>query len=134
MKRRFRWQLVAVLVLVFLAGGVAGSMTTVVLLKRGLVQGLKFEHWTDAVMRTLRKDLQLTPEQEPRVRALVEATGRELKATLDEGIAKSGHIVVELGRALDRELTPEQRVIRHQREEEFRERLKQDLEIELPPR
>ena len=134
MKRRFRWQLVAVLVLVFLAGGVAGSMTTVVLLKRGLVQGLKFEHWTDAVMRTLRKDLQLTLEQEPRVRALVETTGRQLKATLDEGIAESGRIVVELGRNLDRELTPEQRPIRQRKEDEFRQRLKEDLEIELPPR
>jgi hypothetical protein len=134
MRRFFRWQLVAVLALVFLAGGVAGSLTTVILLKRGLVQGLKFEHWTDAVMKTLRQDLQLTPDQEPKVRALVEETGRQLKATLDEGIAQSGRIVVELGRNLDRELTPEQRMIRQRKEDEFRQRLKEDLEIELPAR
>jgi hypothetical protein len=133
MKVLKHWKAILVLILVFAAGGVTGSVLTVVHFKRAFERGFTVEHWNAEAMKFMQKELKLTPEQQPRIRAIVEDTGRQFKATLGEAIRESGTNLVASWRRIDQELTPEQRAIHQRKCQEFRDGMKQAFKVELPP-
>jgi len=133
MKALKHWKAILVLVLVFAAGAVTGSVLTVVHFKHAFERGLNVENWTAEAMKFMQKELNLTPEQQPKIRAILEETGREFKGSFGQAIRESGTNMVASWHRIDQELTPEQRAIHQRKCQEFREGLKKALKIELPP-
>jgi hypothetical protein len=127
------WRVILAVVLVYVAGVVTGSVLNFVYFKHAFEGGFTVEHWNSKTMKTLQKDLKLTPEQEPKVRAIVEATGEQFRQTFGQAIRVAGTNLVDCWQRIDQVLTTEQRVIYQRKCEEFREKLKKGLNVELPP-
>ncbi len=127
------WKVILAVVLVFGAGVVTGSVLSFVHFKHAFERGFTVENWTSKTMGFLQKELKLTPEQEPKVRAIVKETGEQFGQAFGQAIRVSGTNLVVSWHRIDEVLTPEQRVIYQRKCEEFREKLKKGLEIDLPP-
>jgi Spy/CpxP family protein refolding chaperone len=126
------WKVFLALILVFGAGTITGSVLTVVHFKHAFERGLTAENWTAQAMKFMQKELKLTPEQRPKIRAILEDTGREFKGTFGQAIRESGTNLVTCWQRIDRELTPEQRVIHQRKCQEFRQGVKKLLSVDLP--
>jgi Spy/CpxP family protein refolding chaperone len=133
MKILNHWKVIFAVVLVFAAGGVVGSALTVVHFKHAFERGFTVENWTAEAMKVLQKELKLTPEQQPRIKAILVETGGKFKTSFGRAICESGTNMVSSWHQIDQELTPEQRVIHQRKCDEFRQKLKNKLKIELPP-
>ncbi len=133
MKALRHWKAILVLVLAFAAGAVTGSVWTVAHFKHAFERGLTVENWTAEAMKVIQKDLDLTPEQQPKIRAILEDTGRQFQGSFGQAIRESGTNLVASWHRIDQELTPEQRVIHQRKCLEFRQGLKKTLKINLPP-
>ncbi|HWW01252.1 MAG TPA: hypothetical protein VNZ64_16265 [Candidatus Acidoferrum sp.] len=133
MKILTNWKVILAVVLVFGAGVVTGSVLSFVHFKHAFERGFTVENWNAMTMKFLQKELKLTPEQEPKVRAIVEETGQQFGQAFGQAIRVSGTNLVVSWRRVDEVLTPEQRVIHQRKCGEFREKLKQGLKIDLPP-
>jgi len=127
------WKALVAIVLVFGAGVVTGSVLSFVHFKHAMEHAFTVENWTKTTMGFLQKDLNLTPEQQPKVRAIVQETGEQFRQTFGQAIGVAGTNLVVSWRRIDQVLTPEQHVIHRQKCAEFRAKLKQGLKIELPP-
>ena len=110
-----------------------GSALTVVHFKHAFERGLTVENWTADAMKFMQKELNLTPEQQPKIRAILADTGRQFKGSFGRAISESGTNLVASWHLIDQELTPKQRVIHQRKCQEFRETLKKTFKIELPP-
>lgn len=133
MKILKNWKVILAIVLVYGAGVVTGSVLSFVHFKHAFEHGFTVENWNAMTMKILQKELKLTPEQEPKVRAIVEETGQQFGQAFGQAIRVSGTNLVVSWRRIDEVITPEQRTIHQRKCEEFREKLKQGLKIELPP-
>ena len=123
----------AAVVLVFVAGILTGWALSVIHFKHAFERGFSIENWTSTTMGILQKELKLTPEQEPKVKAIVQETGEDFRQSFGEAIRVSGTNLVDSWRRIDRVLTPDQHAIHERKCEEFREKLKKGLKIDLPP-
>jgi Spy/CpxP family protein refolding chaperone len=132
MKMLKHWKVILAVVLVFGAGAVTGSVLTTFHFKRAFEQSLKPEHWTAATMDFLQKKLNLTPEQQPKIRAITEETVQQFKNSFGRAFAESGTNMVACWRRTEQELTPEQRAIYQRENQKFREALKKNFNFELP--
>jgi Spy/CpxP family protein refolding chaperone len=132
MKALKHWKVLVALVLVFAAGTITGSVLTVVHFKRAFERGLNVDHWTDDAMKFMQKNLNLTPEQQPKIRAILDDMGHQFKGTFGQAIRESGTNLVTCWQRVDQELTPEQRVIHQRKCEEFRQGVKKALNVDLP--
>jgi len=133
MKALKHWKVILALVLVFAAGTVTGSVLTIRHFKRAFEQGLTVEGWTEGAMKAMQKDLALTPEQQPKIRAILDDLGSQFKGTFGNAIGVSGTNLVSAWHRIEQELTPEQRTVHRQKCQEFRAGVKKMLKIELPP-
>jgi len=127
------WKVILAAILLFGAGAVTGSVLSFVHFKHAFERGFTVENWTSKTMGFLQKELKLTPEQEPKVRAIVQETGEQFGQTFGQAIRISGTNLVVSWHRVDELLTPEQRVVHQRKCEEFREKLKKGLKIDLPP-
>lgn len=127
------WKMVLLLVLVFLAGGVTGSVVTSFLGKRALARAFNFDLWPDGIVRALEERMTLSAGQKTKVQEIGEDLAKKMKNTLNNAIAESGRIIVDAQQQIDQVLTPEQRIIHAQMKEEFRTHLKEGLNVTLPP-
>ncbi|MGA2658588.1 MAG: hypothetical protein ABSH34_13880 [Verrucomicrobiota bacterium] len=126
------WKVFLALVLVFAAGVVTGSVWTTMSFKRAFQRSLELDTFTADAMKFMQKELSLTPEQQPKIRAILQDTGRQLGGAFGQAIKESGGILVGSWRRIDQELTPEQRVIEQRNRQKFREGVKKVLKIDLP--
>ena len=133
MKILKNWKVILAIVLVFGAGVVIGSVLTVLKFKYALERGFTVENYNAMTMRFLQKELKLTPEQEPKLRAIVEETGQQFGQSFGQAIRVSGTNLVTSWQRIDQVLTPNQRVIFRSKCQEFRQKLKEGPKIELPP-
>lgn len=133
MKILKHWKVVLAVVLLFGAGIVTGSVLTFVHFKHAMQRGLTVDNWNSMTMKFLQKDLSLTPEQEPKVRAIVEETGQQFGQSISLAVRVSGTNMIVCWQRIDQVLTPGQRVIYRRKCEEFRASLKKGLKIDLPP-
>ena len=133
MKILKNWKVIVAIVLVFGAGVVTGSVLSFVHFKHAFERGFTIENWNAMTMKFLQKELKLTPEQEPKVRAIVEETGQEFGQAFGQAIRVSGTNLVVSWDRIEEVLTPDQRIIYRHKCEEFREKLKKGLKIDLPP-
>jgi Spy/CpxP family protein refolding chaperone len=132
MKALKHWKVFLVLALVFAAGTVTGSVWTTMRFKHAFERSLQLETWTADVMNYMQKELNLTPAQRPKVRAIIQDMGRRFGGTFGQAIKESGGILVDSWRRIDKELTPEQRVIEQRNRQKFRQGVKKALKIDLP--
>lgn len=133
MKALKHWKVILVVLLVFGAGVVTGSVATMVHLKHAFERNLTVENFTAEGMKFLDKKLALTPEQRPKIRAILQDTGLQFKHSFGEAIGQSKTNLVASWHRIDQELTPEQRIIYQHECQKFREGVKKGLNIELPP-
>ncbi len=118
-----RWKISLVLVAIFVAGAISGSVLTIITVKRFVDRGRGPEIWTGAMMRLYKEELQLTPEQEAHLRPMMEEAGRELHVTRQHAIMESGFVIRRMNDAIEKELTPEQKVRFDKLRAELRARL-----------
>jgi len=127
------WKIILVLVLLFVAGVVSGSVATHQVIKRGFERALNFENWKAGVMHVLQSKLKLTPEQHQKIAVLVDERGREIKAEFGKSFNESGRILVHLQKDIDQQLTPQQRAVHDEMKRDLRSDLKRKFNFELPP-
>jgi Spy/CpxP family protein refolding chaperone len=127
------WKVILAILLVFVAGAVTGSALSLVHFKRAFERSFTVEHWNRMTMKFLNDELKLMPEQEPKVRSIVEETGQQFGQSFGQAVRVSGTNMVESWQRIEQVLTPEQRVIYRKKCDEFRQKLKNGLKIELPP-
>jgi hypothetical protein len=103
------WKLVLGLLVVFLAGGVTGSVLTLGVVHKRYRERLNPDTWGPRTVAWLHRELKLTPEQEEQARPIVDEEVGEL-VRLRDGADKERRVII--GRMLLRiaeNLTPEQR-------------------------
>lgn len=127
------WKVITAFVLVFAAGFVTSSVWVHFRYQQGPKKAFTVESWNSTAMNFLRQELKLTPEEEPKVRAIVEDNGRQLGQILGQAARISGTNLVASWKQVDPLLTPGQRVIYHQKCDDFRCMVKSCLDLELPP-
>ena len=102
------WKVILVIVLLFVAGVVTGSVLSFVHFKHALERGFTVENWTSMTMGFFKRS-ELTPEQGPKVRTIVQETGEQFGQTFGQAIRVSGTNLVASWRRIERVLTPDQR-------------------------
>src|SRR6266581_5689190 len=127
------WKVIFVVILVFAAGGVTGSVGTIVYLKHNFSRCFSVESKTAREMEELRKELNLTPEQQPKIKAILLDNGHKFESSFGQAMRESGTNTVESWKRIEKELTPDQRVIFQRRCQKYREEIKNTLKIDLPP-
>jgi len=132
MKALRHWKVILAVILVFAAGGMAGSVLTMVRFKRQFERGFNAESKTAELMRELQRDLNLTPEQRPRIQAILIDRGHKFEGCFGKAMRESGTNMVAAWKQIEVELTPEQRVIFQRKCQKFREGVKKNLKIDLP--
>jgi hypothetical protein len=133
MKFLKHWKAILVLVLVFAAGGAAGSALTVVHFRSAFIASFRAEHWVEEAMKAMNRDLSLTVEQQAPIRTIVSETVSEVGDSFGFAIRESGTNLVASWNRIELLLTPEQRVIHQQKTQEFRDGVKKAMKIDLPP-
>jgi hypothetical protein len=133
MKALKHWKVILVLVLVFVAGGVIGSVATMLHFKRSFEHGFDVENKVAWIMKDLQKDLNLTPEQQPKIKAILLDTGHKFEGSFGLAMRESGTNMVAAWKQIEAELTLEQRPIFQRKCQKFREGVKKDLKLDLPP-
>ena len=126
------WKVALVVMLVFAAGGVTGSVGTVVYLKHKFASGFSIESKTAREMQELQNELNLTSEQQPKVKAILLDAGRKFQTSFGRAMRESGTNTVESWKLIEKELTPGQRIIFQRRCQKHREEIRSTLKVDLP--
>lgn len=127
------WKVMLVVLLLFAAGAVTGSVATVLYFKRNFAHGFNVDSKTAREMEELQKELNLTSEQQPKIRAILLDNGHKFESCFGKAMRESGTNTVQSWKLIEKELTPEQRVIFQRRCEKSREWMKSNLKVDLPP-
>jgi len=94
------WKLILVFALLFLTGGLTGSLITRSLMRRQALPGLQrnYHAWSQAVTQRLTRAAHLTPEQSEKIRPRVEAAVKQMQSI-------QIHSMQQVSDALDAALT-----------------------------
>ena len=113
------WKLVLVFAILFLMGGLSGSVITYAVLRRQLSPNptRNFHAWTEHLMQRLQRIGKLTPEQAARVRPRVEAAVKQMQAIQIQAMLQATDAFDAALAELETELNPDQQ----KRLEHFRE-------------
>lgn len=107
-----RLKLVTAFVLIFLAGAAAGSIATFLRVRQTSTEEVQIQKWVEFFQNKLTTDLKLTPEQQAKLRPMLEATARQLSLRL-EMFSKEGMVVMTaFEEQLFTILTDEQRALK----------------------
>lgn len=124
---------VAALILTFIAGGFAGSFITALRIQKAFERSLQFENWASGAEEKLAGKLSLDPDQRTQTRVIIRDMEKEFRAIFGRTFRESGELIVHSGKRLDALLNPEQRAIHAEMKAELRRNLKKDLKLDLPP-
>jgi len=121
------WKIILTMLAIFTAGTVTGSMVTVRVIKNVVTQRTAPDYWATGLMREYERRLELTPAQTPKVRAVVERAGSELRRVRTTVGTEIAQVVRAAQEDVARELTPEQLVkfgeLRREQRQRFLQRL-----------
>ena len=109
MNIRRRVAIVACLLGIALASGLAGGLLGHRVARRQLEDRNNPQNWNEHVTREFDRVVKPTPEQGTRIQAHLDKAVQELQAIRLETIARSTNVVWRLVAQVDQELTPEQR-------------------------
>jgi uncharacterized membrane protein len=109
MKLLRHWKIGLCLLAIFLAGSVTGGVATVGYVKHKISQ-TGAEGVSDQMLRNLRRQLQLTPEQVEQLRPAFDRAAQEFARVRQEAATEVFWIVRRTNAEVERELTSEQQV------------------------
>jgi hypothetical protein len=114
------WKLVAVFTVLFLTGGVSGSLITYsVVRKQAMPNPTRSVHtWTENLMQKLEHAGRLTPEQSARIQPRVETAVKQMKLIQIQAMQQGSEALDAALAEIETELNPDQQ----KRLERFRER------------
>lgn len=115
------WKVIIVLLGIFVAGGVTGGFVTARVCKNKAANRPVPEEWAPKAMKRIVERLELTPEQQDRIRPVVRSHMEELNRVRNHSMAQTQGVVEEMQREISDELTPEQKVKYAQMNRELRE-------------
>ena len=114
------WKLIAVFAVLFLTGGVSGSLITYsVVRKQALPNPTRTVHtWTESLMQKLEHAGRLTPEQSAKIQPRVETAVKQMKSIQLQAMQQGSDVLDAALAEIETGLNPDQQ----RRLERFRER------------
>ena len=84
------WKLISVFAILFLMGGVSGSVITSAVLRRQMapIATRSFHAWTENLLQKLERAGKLTPEQTARIRPRMEAVVKQMQSIQTQATGK----------------------------------------------
>ena len=122
------WKLVLLLVGIFVAGGVTGSVATMAWMRAKGPKRPVPEQWGPQRLNHLTKQLELSPEQVEALRPIIRRDVEELAKLRQRSMAETRRVLERMERDIGAQLTPEQKEKFERLNEERRERLRRMLE------
>ena len=113
------WKLVLVFAILFLMGGLSGSVITWAVLRRQMPANptRNFHAWTEHLMQRLQRVGKLTPEQATKIRPRVEAAVKQMQAIQSQAMLQGSDAFDAALAEIETEVNPDQQ----KRIENFRE-------------
>ncbi|MEW6304913.1 MAG: hypothetical protein AB1705_15675 [Verrucomicrobiota bacterium] len=127
------WKIVLILVAIFAAGGVTGSVLTLRGVKSAVNKGALTDAWARGALKVYTTRLQLTPEQAHKLQPVFDQAGKDLKGVRQRAMMDALSVLRVMNEQVEPELQPEQKERLQQMKEEVRARL-QDRRKGAPPR
>jgi len=115
------WQVILVLIGIFVAGGVAGGFVTLRVCKDKLVNRPVPEEWAPKHLKRLNDRLELTPEQQEQIRPIVRRNMEQLNRIRNTFVEETKTVVEGMQREISAKLTPKQRTKFERMNRELRE-------------
>ena len=115
------WKVIAVLLGIFVAGGVTGGFVTLRVIKNRVMNRPVPEEWAPRHLKRLVDRLALTPEQQEQIRPIVRHNMEQLNRLRNQSMAETQMRVESMQRDIAQKLTPEQRAKFEQMNRELRE-------------
>jgi hypothetical protein len=122
----FGWKLVLVFAIIFLMGGLSGSVMTYAFLRRQIPPNptRNFHTWTDNLMQRLQRAGKLTPEQTARIRPRVESAAKQMQSIQIQAMLQGSDAFDAALAEIETELNPDQQ----KQLERFRERRRANIQ------
>jgi hypothetical protein len=126
------WKLILVFAVLFLTGGLSGSVITYSVLRRQTLPNptRSFHSWTENLMQKVQRIARLTPEQSAKIRPRVEAAVKQMQSIQVQAMQQGSDALDAALAEIEPELSPDQQ----KRLERFRERRRQFLQEAITKR
>jgi hypothetical protein len=126
------WKLILVFAVLFLTGGLSGSVITYSVLRRQTLPNptRSFHSWTENLMQKIQRIARLTPEQSAKIRPRVEAAVKQMQSIQVQAMQQGSDALDAALAEIEPELNPDQQ----KRLERFRERRRQFLQEAITKR
>jgi uncharacterized membrane protein len=126
------WKLVLVFAVLFLTGGLSGSVITYSVLRRQTLPNptRSFHSWTENLLEKIERITRLTPEQRAKIRPRVEAAVKQMQSIQVQAMQQGSDALDAALAEIEPELNPDQQ----KRLERFRERRRQFLQEAITKR
>jgi hypothetical protein len=126
------WKLVLVFAVLFLTGGLSGSVITYSVLRRQTLPNptRSFHSWTENLMEKIQRIARLTTEQSAKIRPRVEAAVKQMQSIQVQAMQQGSDALDAALAEIEPELNPDQQ----KRLERFRERRRQFLQEAITKR
>ncbi len=120
------WKLALVFAVLFLTGGLSGSVITYSVLRRHVLPNptRNFHSWTENLMEKIQRNARLTPEQSAKIRPRVEAAVKQMQSIQVQAMQQGSDALDAALAEIEPELNPDQQ----KRLERFRERRREFLQ------
>jgi ribosome-associated translation inhibitor RaiA len=120
------WKLALVFAVLFLTGGLSGSVITYSVLRKQAFPNptRNLRTWTDNLMQKLQRNGRLTPEQSKKIRPRVEAAVKQMQSIQIQAMQQGSDALDAALAEIETELNPDQQ----KRMEHFRERRREFLQ------
>ena len=120
------WKLALVFAVLFLTGGLSGSIITYSVLRRHALPNptRNFHSWTENLMEKIQRNTHLTPEQSAKIRPRVEAAVKQMQSIQVQSMQQGSDAFDAALAEIEPELNPDQQ----KRLERFRERRREFLQ------
>ena len=126
------WKLILLLVGIFLTGGVTGAFVALRFGREVVARRPTPEPWAPLHLKRLSDRLELTAEQQERIRPIVRRGMEDLNRTRETTVRESRRIFERMEEDVAAVLTPEQKVKYEQLNRELRERFQKIMRREGP--
>lgn len=118
------WKVALALLALFAVGIVTGSVLTVAVVKAKLKKERENnQDWTLTTYRMYKERLDLTPEQEAKLKPVFERAGKDLRDIRRQTMMNIMGVIRQVNREVEVELTPEQKEKFQKLREQLRNRL-----------
>jgi hypothetical protein len=127
-----RWKVVFLVIATFVAGALTGGFFTISLAKNEVRQHSDPRRWFTVVPPRFTENLKLTPEQDQKVRPILQQIGDELNNLRAFDLRETEGILSRGQDRIDPLLKPDQRAVLHKVFEDRKQRVREWLGVDQP--